>query len=351
MSQESLGKAPTHTPTTNEELAALLRRASERGQQVTVVGGGTRQGYGTPVEPDLIVDMGGFADVISWDPDDLTITVGAGHEVGELEEMLAEMAQTAVLPEVPGRSTVGGVIASGVSALRRGRLLGTRERMLEVTLVTGDGRVVRGGGRVVKNVSGYDLPRLAVGSFGALGVITSVCLKLWPVPKAARTVAIEHIDQASAVARPLAVLEDNDRKQVFLWGTPEEVEASAARLGGEGRDGLRWPSDPDGAYRWSLRVPPALTEHALEKMPSAWSFLAVHNAGDIRAASMDISGAEELRQWSESTGGALVLIGSPPEASFEPWGSDPPGLDLQRRLIAQFDPARVINAGRLPGGL
>ena len=115
----------------------------------------------------------GLAGIEEWDPDDLTVTVGAGTKVADLEATLSERSQTAVLPEVPGASTVGGVISAGVSALRRARLLGTRERMLEVRLVTGDGRIVRGGGRVVKNVSGYDLPRLVVGAFGSLGVITS----------------------------------------------------------------------------------------------------------------------------------------------------------------------------------
>ena len=111
----------------------------------------------------LVVEMSGIAGIEEWDPDDLTVTVGAGTPVAELESALAERAQTAVLPEVPGASTVGGVISAGVSSLRRARLLGTRERMLEVRLVTGDGRVVRGGGRVVKNVSGYDLRRFGRG--------------------------------------------------------------------------------------------------------------------------------------------------------------------------------------------
>ncbi len=171
-------------PSTVEDLSSILRRATEGKRVVQVVGGGTKQGYGTPPQPDLIVETHGLSGIEEWDPDDLTVTVGAGIPVGELEATLAERSQTAVLPEVPGESTVGGVISAGVSSLRRARLLGTRERMLEVRLVTGDGRVVRGGGRVVKNVSGYDLPRLVVGAFGSLGVVTSVCLKLWPRPAA-----------------------------------------------------------------------------------------------------------------------------------------------------------------------
>jgi glycolate oxidase FAD binding subunit len=339
-------------PTDVNSLAALLRQASESHLIVQVVGGGTRPGYGSPPPPDIVLDMSGMSGIEEWDPDDLTVTVGAGTKVADLEAELSERSQTAVLPEVPGASTVGGAISAGVSSLRRARLLGTRERMLEVRLVTGDGRVVRGGGRVVKNVSGYDLPRLVVGAFGALGVITSVCLKLWPRPPAAATVTIDHVEIAARVRRPLAVLEHDGSIEVFLWGTPEEVEASAARLEGVVREGHHWPADPVGLHRWSLRVPPALTREGVSRLPDGWSHLAIHGAGEIRAASGDAGGAQDLRAWAEMEGGALVVVESPPAVDgMDPWGSPPPGLEIQRRLIAQFDPARIINPGRLPGGL
>ena len=340
-------------PSSVEDLATVLKSATEEQRLVNVVGGGTRQGYGSPPTPDLVLEMSRLSGIEEWDPDDLTVTVGAGTPVAELEAALAERSQTAVLPEVPGASTVGGLISAGISSLRRARLLGTRERMLEVRLVTGDGRVVRGGGRVVKNVSGYDLPRLVVGAFGSLGVITSVCLKLWPKPPASATVTIDVIEVANRVRRPLAVLERNGVIEVFLWGTAEEVAASSSRLGGVAVEGHRWPADPEGPYRWSVRVPPALTSAAIGRLPAGWDHLAVHGAGDIRAASPDSDGADGLRNWAESSGGALVSIQAPTAGldGLDPWGSPPPGLEIQRRLIAQFDPGRVINPGRLPGGL
>jgi glycolate oxidase FAD binding subunit len=224
--------------------------------------------------------------------------------------------------------------------------------MLEVTLVTGDGRVIRAGGRVVKNVTGYDLPRLVVGAFGSLGVIVRVCLKLWPTPPARATVTIDDLAAAGQVARPMAVLDEAGTFRVYLWGTHEEVASAAARLGGETVDGHRWPADPEGAYRWSVRVPPALTAEAVSRLPSGWRHLAIHGVGEVRAASEIADGAADLRAWAEQAGGALVVV-SPPGGSdgVDPWGKPPPGMDLQRRLIAQFDPARVINPGRLPGGL
>jgi hypothetical protein len=91
----------------------------------------------------------------------------------------------------------------------------------------------------------------------------------------------------------------------------------------------------------------------VRRLPGGWRHLAVYGAGDIRAASDDAQGAEDLRAWAEGAGGALVIVSRPPggDDGFDPWGSPPPGLDIQRRLIAQFDPARIINPGRLPGGL
>lgn len=348
-----LGGAEPVAPGSVDELAKVLEAASRASKVVGVVGGGTRQGYGSPRDPDIVIRMSGLAGIEEWDPEDLTMTVRAGTPVSEIESALAGRSQTAVLPEMPGASTIGGVVSAGVSSLRRGRMLGTRERMLEVTLVTGDGRVVRGGGRVVKNVTGYDLPRLVVGSFGSLGVIVSMCLKLWPTPPAAATVTIGDLAEADRVTRPLAILETDGVIRVFLWGTYTEVEAVTDRIQGEVVEGHPWPADPDGPFKWSLRVPPALTGGAVEQIPGGWRYLAIHRVGEVRAASDDVEGAARLREWAEESGGALVAVAAPPGGlgGLDPWGRPPPGLDLQRRLIAQFDPARVINPGRLPAGL
>jgi glycolate oxidase FAD binding subunit len=340
-------------PTTAGEVATVLRYATANKTPVQIWGGGTRQGYGTPRPPGIVMSMSKMDTVEAWDPDDLTVVVGAGASVASLEERLGERSQTAVLPERPGQSTVGGVISAGVSSLRRGRLLGTRERVLEVTLVTGDGRVVRAGGRVVKNVTGYDLPRLVVGAFGSLGVVTSACLKLWPLPPESATVEIDDLSSASEVARPLATIQTNSHISLYLWGTKSEVDALVARLGGRASPGLHWPEDPEGPFKWSVRVPPALTVEALNRLPGHWRYVAIHGTGEVRAASDVFEGAPSVRDWAEAHGGHLVVVGSPEGslADFDPWGPPPPGADLQRRLIAQFDPARIINPGRLPAGL
>ena len=337
-------------PKTVRDIEAVVRHAAEQEMTIQVWGGGTHSGYGSPTEPDYVMSMANISEVEVWEPDDLTIVVGAGASVESTEAMLAERNQTLVLPERPGAATIGGVLSAGVSGLRRGRLYATRERVLEVTLITGDARRVRSGGRVVKNVTGYDLHRLAVGAFGSLGIIISVCLKLWPVPPGAATVDIDEVSAAGAISRPLAVLETRDGAQLFLQGTESEVEAQAERVGGPMRPELDWPEDPTGQWEWSLRVPPALTRAALDRIPEDWPFLALHGVGEVRLASESAADATDLRSWAESVGGRLVVTRGDPE-EFDPWGTPPPGLSLQRRIIEQFDPVRILNPGRLPGGL
>ena len=337
-------------PKTVRDVESILRYCSERSLVVQVWGGGSHSGFGDPTPPDFVMAMERMGEIERWEPDDLTIVLGAGARIEAVEAMLAERNQSLALPERPGPATVGGVVAAGISGLRRGRLYSTRERVLEVSMVTGDGRLVRSGGRVVKNVTGYDLHRVAVGAFGSLGVIVSVCLKLWPTPPGAVTVMVDDLERAAAVVRPLAVLETSGQIQVYLQGTEAEVESQADRLGGRAMAGFDWPADPRDAWRWSLRVPPAMTGPAVTRLPGSWSYIAVHGVGEVRAASPSVDGAEDVRSWAQSLGGHLVMVAGDPSV-FDPWGTPPPGLDLQRRLIAEFDPMRILNPGRLPGGV
>ncbi len=345
-------------PTSVEEVAEALTWSSEHGATIVPWGGGTHQGFGNRPPADIVMDMSALDAVEAWVPDDLTVVVQAGKPIGELESMLSDHGQTALLAELPGSGTVGGSIAAGVSGYRRGRYGPTRDRLLEVTLVTGDGRVVRGGARVVKNVTGYDLPRLAVGSFGSLGVITSVCLKLWPAPATTATVTVDDAVGALGTAwRPLAVLETRESAQVFLGGTAAEVESQVAALGGEAAAGLAWPAPPSAASGavWSLRVPVDLTTQAIEQIPTSSPFVAQHGVGEITWADAggDIGVAVTIRGWAERHGGALVMVAGDEMVrdAIDPWGTPPSAMDIQRRLIATFDPDRVLNRGRLPGGL
>lgn len=340
-------------PATLAEAAEVLATASEHSLPVLVWGGGTHQGLGGRVDPAVVLSTARLNSIVDWQPDDLTVVVEAGVRVGDLESRLAERRQTAVLPEVPGEATVGGVIAAGVSGFRRLRYGPTRDRVLEVDLITGDGRAVRGGGRIVKNVTGFDLPRLAAGSFGSLGLIGRVCLKLWPLPEARRTVTLAGA-QPDYGYRPLAVIEQRHQTQVYLGGTSAEVEARTAELGGLHEDGWQWPGPLDGSVGLSLRVAPRLLSGILEQIPSSWSYQALPGVGEVRIGVRDFDEEEvgTLRSRVEICGGALVITDAPALVyeTFDPWGTAPAGIDLQRRVVARFDPDRIVNPGRFPGG-
>jgi glycolate oxidase FAD binding subunit len=344
-------EGPHLFPKDVDDVVRIVKAATESRTPVRVWGGGTRQRMGSAPGEGWTVSTTRLGQIDAWEPDDLTVVAGAGIEVGELESRLASRNQTAVLPERPGAATLGGVLATGRAPLRRARLLGVRERVLEVTLVTGDGRVVRSGGRVVKNVSGFDLHRAVVGAFGSLGIIVQVCLKLWPLAKASATIRVDDPETVAKVKRPLALLETPDGMSLFVTGTDSDVTDTVERVGGDAIEGLDWPDDPVGDFIWSLRVPPALTGKAVNRA-APWRYLAIHGAGEVRLASDTTDGAGDLRLWAEEVGGALVLVDHPGDASpIDPWGTPPETLDLQRNLIAQFDPARVLNPGRLPGGI
>ena len=198
----------TVAPTNADEVMSILSLASAHRLTVLVgwrhppgiwISGRSRR---RPLHP----AAGG---VVDWEPDDLTVVVAGGTRVDQLEHVLAERGQSAVLLEEEGPATVGGVVAAGASGWRRSRYGPVRDRLLEVSLVTGDGRPVRAGGRVVKNVTGFDLCRLTAGSFGRLGVVVEVCLKLWPTGGPRRRCGSTAEDALARAHRPLAVIEEN----------------------------------------------------------------------------------------------------------------------------------------------
>lgn len=336
-------------PVSVEELADLLRTATEERTPVSVWGGGTHRDIGYQPSTDSVVSVSALAGIVDWEPDDLTVVVGAGTRVADLEAELAARGQSAVLAEQPGSATVGGAVATATSGYRRLRYGPTRDRVLEVSAVTGDGRVVKGGGRVVKNVTGYDLPRLYTGSFAALGVITSVCLKLWPLTEAKATVKLAELPPPEAVHRPLALIQTEQDVLVLLAGTAAEVEDLTRRLGGESAPGLAYPDVLEGPVVWSLRVRPGLLAAALSHLPQDVRFIAQHGVGEVSFEVDEAFEVDDLRTWAEAEGGIVVRLRGHTRA--DPWGTPPAGLDLQRRVVAAFDPARVLEPGRLPGGI
>ena len=172
-----------------DEVASGLAAASGAGEAVVLRGGGTRLGLGAPVRAGWVVDLGGLSGVIEHHREDLTVEAWAGTTVGALNRELAPHRQLLALdPPLPDRATLGGVIAAGDPGYRVVPGSRPRDLLLGLSAVLADGTRIRSGGRVVKNVTGYELTKLFTGSLGTLGAITRVTLRLRALPEASRTV-------------------------------------------------------------------------------------------------------------------------------------------------------------------
>ncbi len=345
----------TVAPETGEDAASILGFAATNQMRVLFWGAGTHQSMGYPIDPDIVMTTAGLSQIVDWQVEDLTVVVEPGVTVADLEDRLGDRNQTAVLPEMRGQGTVGGAVAAGLSGWRRLRYGPTRDRMLEVRLATGDGRLIRGGGRLVKNVTGYDLPRLAAGSFGSLGLITEVCLKLWPLPQARAMIRVSDPAAAlDAAYRPQALLATPAGATLYVAGSEAEVEAQAERVGGELVSGHEWPDPLSGATELSLRCPPSSLAAFVDRVHGLGAdYQAAYGVGEIRFVADNVAGDDlvALRNEVEAAGGALVIIQGTHPPGLDPWGSPPPSIELQRSVKAAFDPRAIANPGRLPGGI
>jgi len=276
---------------------------------VVAVGGRTQWNVGGAVD-DGVREVRAPAGIVSHEPAEMTVRVRAGTTVDDLDASLAEHGQCVALPG-GAAATVGGVLAVGHSGVRRLGWGRVRDTVLEVRYVSADGRVVVGGGPTVKNVSGFDLPRLLVGSLGTLGLLAEVVLRTRPLPAAEQWFVVEGRDPFALVAslyRPASVLWDGTKTWALLDGHPSDIEAEAAATGLASHEGA--PPTKDGLrYRWSLR-------------PS-------------ELASLDGRFLAEV--------GVGVVHRDVPQPSRQ---VDPAVVDLHRRIKANFDPTGRLAPGR-----
>lgn len=347
---------PVHSPSSVDEAAEFLSNAVSEGRAVRFVGSGSRLDLGT-VEPcDVVMDSRSMTSVIDWLVEDLTVVVEAGMRVGDLEQLLASENQTSLLPTSEPERTIGGLIAEGASGFERLKYGPTRDRTLEVTLATGYGKVVRGGGRLVKNVTGYDLPRLATGSLGSLGFIGSVCLKLWPIPPQRTTVAVA--DPAAVYAetfRPAAVLETESGSLAMIEGSVSDVAALVESVA-LAPEPMNAPEALESQCVISVRVRPSDLGATLDSVKALEPdrFTAQHGVGviDVGLSTADPARVADLRTEVEGIGGSVVVVRPGDSlAGLDPWGTPPTTIAIQRCLKELFDPSRVCNPGILPGGI
>jgi FAD/FMN-containing dehydrogenase len=286
--------------------------------------------------------------VVVYDPADLTVTIGAGTRCDELAEVLGAEGQECALDPRDGAATVGGVLATGLSGHRRLRLGPLRDRVLEVRFVTADGRLVKGGGPTVKNVSGYDLPRLLVGSLGTIGVLVQVTLRCQPRPASSEwfTTDVDPFSLRRALYRPSCLAWDGATTQVLLEGVPADVDAERVRIGAPAARSAG-PVWPDGAHRGRVSVrPSALRELAPAFDRAGVRWVAEVGVGTVHVASDDAAALARARSAAEAASGWLLREAGAPR--LDGFGRALPNARLAARVRAAFDPTGKCSPGRLP---
>lgn len=337
--------------TTTEEYAhavADLARTVSAAAGVAPRGAGTQWEVGGP--PPGGERVCAPAGVLAYDPAELTVTVGAGTAVGDLARLLAASGQECPIDPLDPAATVGGVVATGLSGHRRLRHGPLRDHVLEVHFVTADGRVVKGGGKTVKNVSGYDLPRLLVGSLGTIGVLTQLTLRCRPLaPYAAWfTTATDPGTVRAALYRPSTVLWAGTTTRVLLEGHPDDVELERVRAGLEPDDRTGDPVWPAGPHRGRISVRPGLIGSVASELDriDGLRWLAELGVGTIHVACDEPDRLVAARGVARDAGGWLLREAGAPEV--DGFGGPLPNSALMGRIKDAFDPDHKMSPGRLP---
>jgi glycolate oxidase FAD binding subunit len=389
------------TPRSIEELADAVRDLLGERRPFAFVGGGTQIELGNPPRAlDTIVRTVALDRVIDYVPEDQTITVEAGMSFAELDRVLAQYGQMFPLDVVDrNRATVGGVIATNAYGRRRQRYGTAKDLILGVEIVRPDGVRARGGGKVVKNVAGFDLPKLMVGSLGTLGAIASATFRVYPVPAAIRSAALRfgHADDVTHAAKAVVerrlepesiALYNHDTLVVTFTGTAAGVDAQTrtlreiavatsadlrelSALEHESYEQRERAVRRDGAWRFRIIAPPAAQVSTLGSyvagsplaVPVAYPQLGVafhaYAEDAIPSGTRGRSGAaqfEDLRRYvgSQTGGHGRLVIDAMPDwarGQIDTWGAPPPSFALMRSMKANFDPHGLCNAGRFVGGL
>ncbi|PWG64265.1 glycolate oxidase subunit GlcE [Sediminicurvatus halobius] len=345
----------------SQSIAERIAAASEAGTPLAITGSGSKAFYGRAPQGEAL-DVTGHRGIVNYDPTELVLTARGGTPLAEIETALDAEGQMLAFepPRYGGGGTLGGAVAAGLSGPRRPFTGAVRDMMLGTRVANGRGEIMRFGGEVMKNVAGYDVSRLMAGSLGTLGVILEISLKVLPRPVAAHTVVLEtpmgdvfrHSEDWLRRGMPLsATAHDGERLYVRLSGARSAVEDATRALGGERIDDAPgfWRSVRDhthdfftseGPPLWRLALPPGAPLPALDgALFSEWAGkqLWLRSAAD----------AESIRRETARLGGHATLFrgGDRSGEVFHPL--EAVTLRLHRELKRAFDPAGVLNPGRL----
>ncbi len=342
-------------------LQEQIRAAAANRRPLRIRAGGSKDFYGGSLAGELL-DVSSLSGITHCEPTELVISARAGTLLSELESELAAHHQMLAFepPRFGGRATLGGAVASGLSGPRRAYCGALRDFVLGVEVIDGRGERLRFGGRVIKNVAGFDVSRLMAGSLGTLGLITEVTLKTVPRPRAELTLRFQ-MDQAKALesmtlwaTRPLplsATAWFDGLLSVRLSGAESAVRAARASLGGDPVGGAEayWDQVREqqlalfgaAGELWRISLPP----HS-PPLPVRGPML-IEWGGSLRWLPGQQDG-NALRELAGRFGGHAALYRAsvkPPEGPFQPLA--PAMLAVHKRLKAAFDPHRIFNRGRL----
>lgn len=385
----------TLEPATEQQLADVLRIANEANLAVIPRGDGTKLGWGNPPSrADVILSTARLNKILEHAWADLTVTLEAGCTIQNLQQTLAQHGQRlAIDPLWPERATVGGILSTNDSGGLRLRFGSLRDLIIGVTIALPDGALAASGGKVVKNVAGYDLPKLVTGALGTLGVITRAVFRLHPLPHHTRSFSISVAKPDEAQKLALAV-QDSKLAHVALQssfsadappsidilfeGTAAGVDAQASQLRSvcpfaqiaeatlavwNARQDLWSFSGSEETAIAKVSTLPADLAHTIELFRCAadsaqvrWKSL-VHGTGlgwlRLEGSPYKMHRAlTALRANLEKIGGSLLLLHRPATLpAFDAWGTPGDSLPLMKSVKHQLDPRNTLNTGRFLGGI
>ncbi|WP_156678569.1 glycolate oxidase subunit GlcE [Sphingomonas profundi] len=375
-------------PESEEELVRIVSAAASAGERLALRGGGSKAGVGAPEGDATILDMGGFAGVIDYDPAELVLTVGAGTPLAQVQALVAGEDQMLafdpfdhgpVFGAAEGAATIGGVVAAGVAGSRRVSAGGARDHLLGFTAVSGRGERFVAGAKVVKNVTGYDLPKLVCGSWGRLVALTELTLKVLPRPRE----TVTRLYRGLPAERGLATITAAMRSQASVAAAahvPGDLAGGSAitalRLEGFGPsiaarlamlDDLIGPGDDDGGAHdavwrdvrtlaplddgrplWRVSLPAGGCPPVIAALRPDGARYLIDWAGSLLWLTHD-GPAASVRAAAAAAGGHAMLVRADAamRAATPAFHPQPgPLAALEARVRRAFDPAGVFETGR-----
>jgi glycolate oxidase FAD binding subunit len=392
-------------PNTQAELASVIACAHRNKWRVLPCGSGSKLGWGRLAEGvQVVVSTERLKQVIEHAVGDLTVTVEAGTKFADLQDTLARSGQFLALdPSAPESATMGGIVATSDTGSLRQRYNGVRDQLLGITFVRADGQIAKAGGRVVKNVAGYDLMKLFTGSYGTLGIITSVTFRVYPLPEASGTVVLtgeaDAIAQASTTMRASALTPYSaDLLSTRLVASlnigqglglstrfasmTESVKEQSTRLMEVGQQlGLQgelycagdeadlwqklrsqmWASTTKPVIICKIGVIPSASVAILSQLDSVapqGGFGRIHSSSGLGLLRLDtcagmLETVLKMRSLLVAEGGFLSVLEAPIalKQELDVWGYTGNALDVMRRIKQQFDPDNILSPCRFVGGI